>query len=94
MAQASANSVLMGENGNTVKFFSLILKETGAKMEQLSFHTRIDSLVSDSLEFVSLIAEIENEFSMKIPIAFLTEAETLGDLYGKVRDYLSARKLA
>jgi acyl carrier protein len=41
--------------------------------------TRLAELVTDSLEYVSLISAVENELGVKL--GDLSEVETVGDLY-------------
>ena len=73
----------MGAAGMTVE--EVIRQETGCG--ELDDSTRLDSLVADSLEFLSLVSAIENAFGIKIPDSKYTEVHTVGDLHSLI-DYV------
>jgi len=66
----------------------VIEKETGATGVNLS--TRLDSLVTDSLEFLSLVSAVENAFAFKVPDRKYQEVQTVGDLCSFVPDHVSS----
>ena len=70
------------------KLIKVITEETGAACA-INLDTRIDSLVADSLEFLSLICAVENAFHFKIPDEKYMEVQTIGDLCSFVPDYVS-----
>jgi acyl carrier protein len=56
---------------------SVIERETGQKV---TASTPLDALHVDSLEFVSLMLEVGNEFSTTIPDSAMVDMKTVGDL--------------
>lgn len=64
----------------------VVEEETGASGIDLS--TRLDSLVKDSLEFLSLVAAVENAFRFKVPDKKYMEVQTVGDLCSFVPDHV------
>lgn len=60
------------------RVLSVISRETGAG--QLTVETSIDSLGLDSLEFVSLLLEIEKELGKNPDEDKVSGVETIGDL--------------
>lgn len=75
----------MDSTGMTIE--EVIREETGFSGE-LNPSTRLDSLVADSLEFLSLVSAIENAFHFKVPDRKYAEVQTVGDLYSLVPDYV------
>jgi acyl carrier protein len=72
---------------DTTGLIAIIEQETGASGVSLS--TRLDSLVEDSLEFLSLICAVESAFNFKVPDKKYAEVQTVGDLCGYIPDYVS-----
>jgi len=70
------------------KLIKVIAEETGA-VSSINLDTRLDSLVADSLEFLSLICAVENAFHFKVPDKKYMEIQTVGDLCGFVPEYIS-----
>ena len=71
------------------QLLALIRDETGYSGD-ISQATRLDSLVADSLEFLSLVCAVENAFNFKIPDKRYAEVQTVGDLCSCVPDYVSS----
>lgn len=69
------------------QFLALIREETGHSGE-INQATRLDSLVKDSLEFLSLVCAAENAFHFKVPDKRYAEVQTVGDLCSFVPDYV------
>jgi acyl carrier protein len=67
------------EANTSKQLLTLIREETGHPGE-INQATRLDSLVKDSLEFLSLICAVENAFDFKIPDKRYAEVQTVGDL--------------
>ncbi len=67
----------------------IIRDETGYSGE-ITAATRIDSLVTDSLDFLSLVLAIEPAFDFKIPDKRYTEVQTVGDLRSFVTNHVSS----
>jgi acyl carrier protein len=75
----------MGAARMTVE--EIIRQETGYS-GAFNQSTRLDSLVADSLEFLSLVLAIENAFHFKVPDKKYTEVQTVGDLCSLVPDFV------
>lgn len=69
------------------QFLALIREETGHSGD-INQATRLDSLVKDSLEFLSLVCAAENAFNFKIPDKRYAEVQTVGDLCSFVPDHV------
>ncbi len=72
---------------DTTRLIEVIERETG--VEGISLATRLDSLVADSLEFLSLIVAVEGAFAFKIPDEKYMEVQIVGDLHNFIHDYVS-----
>jgi len=70
------------------QLLTVIAQETGAKASDILASTRLDSLVADSLEFLSLVSAVENAFNFKIPDKRYTEVQTVGDLCSLIPDHV------
>lgn len=66
------------------KVIALVERETS---EAVTAETRFDSLNIDSLDFLELILQAQNEFNITIPDATVAELNTIADL-AKVIDEL------
>ncbi len=73
---------------NTASAILKIIREETGYLGEIIDATRLDTLVADSLEFLSLVCAIENAFHFKIPDKRYTEVQTVGDLCGFVPDYV------
>jgi len=69
------------------KLIKVIEQETGTA--NISLSTRLDLLVEDSLEFLSLVAAIENAFNFKIPDEKYVEVQTVADLLSFTTNHVS-----
>lgn len=61
------------------ELIQLIAEETGHPAESIDPTTRIDSLVADSLEMLSLVTAFENRYG-KFPDAWIVKIQTVNDL--------------
>ncbi len=69
------------------KIYSVVFEVTGIEMSKLKPEMSInDDLVPSSLDRVTLLMALEDEFSRSIPEEELKEIETLGDLVGFVEE--------
>lgn len=73
---------------DTARLIRMIEDETGAT--EVRIHTRIDTIVEDSLEFLDLICTLETAFHFKIPDKRYMEVQTVGDLCSFAADHVSA----
>lgn len=74
---------------DTADLIKVIEEETGKVGVHLE--TRLDSLVEDSLEFLSLVAAVENAFGFRIPDKRYAEVQIVGDLHFFATDYVPSR---
>ena len=69
------------------KIYSVVFEVTGIEMSELTPELSInDDLVPSSLDRVTLLMALEDEFSRSIPEDELRDIETLGDLVGFVEE--------
>jgi acyl carrier protein len=61
-------------------------------MDKVSVNDDFEELGGDSLVAVSICADIEKAFTIKVPIAFLVRAPTIGQLAPRVDELVSRRK--
>ena len=67
------------------KIYSVVFEVTGIEMSELNPEMSInDDLVPSSLDRVTLLMALEDEFARSIPENELKDIETLGDLVGFV----------
>lgn len=69
--------------------WGMVIKQTGKRPDNDAMP--VLDLVSDSLEFVELVAEIENHLNIEIPNSELGKIATVGDLI-KVAEELYAKQ--
>lgn len=74
------------ETNTAQQLLKVIENETGAA--EVPFSTRIDALVDDSLEFLSLVCAVENAFGFKIPDKQYAEVQTVEDLLSFIPDHI------
>lgn len=67
-------------NGVLISLIALISEETGVPIEQIFASTRLDAIVGDSLEFLSVITAVKDKFAVKFSNEKLIEAQTVQDL--------------
>jgi acyl carrier protein len=79
MAENSTDSVL-------VRFIKTLSAATGVEAAKLTLSTTLDEIVTDSLEYLNLVAALNTEFG-KLPEEKLTEAETVGAFLKVVEDF-------
>ena len=69
------------------KIYSVVFEVTGMEMSELNPDMSInDDLVPSSLDRVTLLMALEDEFSRSIPEEELRDIETLGDLVAFVEE--------
>lgn len=72
------------------KLIHLIADETCSSVSDLDASTRLDSVVADSLEMVSLLMEVQNQFGVKVTDEQITRIQTIEDLYDAIHDHVAA----
>lgn len=69
-----------------------ILKKHNPRAVDLDRATRITSELNlDSVEIMDLVMEIEQKFDIDVPISFLSDVETIGDLADVVGGRIQGR---
>jgi len=66
----------------------VVASETGAAIEELKASTTLSSLVTDSLEMLNLMMELEGEFALTLEEDDLKKIHTIND----VAQFVEARK--
>tara|TARA_R100000322_G_scaffold111973_4_gene71704 strand:+ start:5809 stop:6042 length:234 start_codon:yes stop_codon:yes gene_type:complete len=66
------------------KIIQLAAEKSAMPIEWINENTRIEDLDVDSLEFVELIFEIEEEFNISVPVEIDDTLKTIGDFINVV----------
>ncbi len=66
------------------KIIQLAAEKSAMPVEWINEETRIEDLDVDSLEFVELIFEIEEEYNISIPVEVDDTLKTIGDFINVV----------
>ena len=67
----------------------LISREQGIPLESLTRDTRLEEVNADSMQIITLLFEIENEFDISIPDERLRSMRTLGDVFDCVDELVA-----
>lgn len=74
------------------KVISIIATTKAIEPSAISPDTAMDELGLDSLDGMSMIFDLENEFEVEIPDEAAEEARTIGDLVAGVRRLLAEKE--
>ena len=86
-APTDAAPIPTDDAGRTALILDIVAKETGVARDRLQLDQKLAELEVASLDMVQAVFELENRFSVQVPVAVGpdgAEFETVGDLVNQV----------